>query len=320
MPKPSHLAQLGFGRETIPGTAVPATMWAPWKSLAPKDELKIIKDEGNRGAPVATMGAQAGPRGAALDWGGDVLADVIGWPLASLLPDVTATGAAAPYSTAFSVLCTGDTQPPALTATIFDPLGTWQYPGLQVSELQIKWNADGFLEYSAKAMGWGYVTGATPTTSYSAVRPQANWGVVNKIAGTQMFVQEGEITIKRKVEAIRGANGTQNPYRIWSGDVAVDGKMTLVMEDTTQRTAFQNVTPQSLDVSFTQGAGATQTGLALHCSQAVYTEGTPTYGKDYIEMPVTWEAIANTSDIGASGGYSPIKVTLTNAMPTGTYK
>ncbi|MFB7905232.1 phage tail tube protein [Kitasatospora sp. NPDC056076] len=320
MPKPSHLAQFGLGKEAVPGTAVPATMWAPWKSLAPKDEVKIIKDEGNRGAPVATMGAQAGPRGSSLDWGGDVIADVIGWPLVSLLPDVVVTGAAAPYTTAFSVLCTGDTQPPALTATIYDPLGTWQYPGLQVSELQIKFSADGFVEYSAKGIGWGYVIGTTPTTSYSALRPQPNWGITVKINNVPVFVQDGELTIKRKVEAIRGANGTQNPYRIWSGDVEVDGKLTLVMEDTSQRTAFQNVTPQSLDVSFTQGSGATQSGLAFHCSQAVYTEGSPTYGKDYIELPVTWEGLGNTADVGASGGYSPIKATVTNAMPSGTYK
>ena len=320
MPKPSHLAQLGFGRETIPGTGVPATMWTPWKTLAPKDDLKVIKDEGNRGAPVDNFGAQPGPRGSGFDWGGDVLADVIGWPLVSLLPDVVVTGAAAPYSTAFSTLCTGDTQPPGITGTVYDPLGTWLYPGLQVSELQFKWNADGFFEYSAKGIGWGYVTGSIPTTSYGALKPQPNWGIINKIAGSQVFAQEGELTIKRKVEAIRGANGTQNPYRIWSGDVAVDGKLTLVMEDTNQRTAFQNVTPQALDVSFTQGSGAAQTGLTLHCSQAVYTEGTPTYGKDYIELPVTWEAIANAADVGASGGYSPIKATLVNALPSGTYK
>jgi hypothetical protein len=322
VPKPTHLTQLGWGKEasgTI-GTPAAPTLWTPWKTLTPKDDVKILEDTNVRGAPVASYGSQPGPRGSELTWGGDVFADTIGIPLVSLLADVVVTGSAAPYSSAFSTLCSGDTQPPTWTATLFDPLGTWQYPALQVSELQFKWNADGFFAYTAKATGWGYLTGSAPTTSYSGVKPQANWNILSKIAGTQMFVQEGELTIKRKVEAIRGANGTQNPYRIWSGDVSVDGKLTLIMEDTSQRAAFQAVTAQSLDVAYTQGTGATQTGLDLHCTQAVYTDGTPTYGKDYIELPVTFKADANITDIGASGGYSPIKATLTNALPSGTYR
>jgi hypothetical protein len=321
MPKPSHLAQLGFGKETTAGTAVAATLWTPWKTLAPKDDLKIIEDTGQRGAPVEAFGALPGPRGSSLDWGGDVFADSIGVPLASVLPDVVVTGASAPYSTAFSTLCSGDTQPPPFTATIFDPLGTWQYPGLQCSELAFKWNADGFFEYAAKADGWGYVTGTTPTPSYTAgLAPEQNWAIVNKIAGAATFVQDGELAIKRKMTVIRGANGTQNPYRVFTGDVSVTGKATLVMENNTQRTAFQAATLQAFEVTYTVGAGASQTGLTLHCTQVVFTEGTPTYGKDYIELPVTFKAIANTTDIGASGGYSPIKATLLNALPSGTYK
>jgi hypothetical protein len=323
MPKPSHLTQLGWGREAggTPGTAVAGTLWTPWKTLMPKDELVIIEDTGQRGAPVEMFGALPGPRGSSLDWGGDVFADTIGVPLVSVLPDVTVTGASAPYTTTFSTLCTGDTQPPTWTATLFDPLGTWQYPGLQVSELGFKWNADGFLEYSAKAQGWGYVTGTTPTPSYTAgLTPEQNWQIINKIGGAQTFVQDGEISIKRKMTVIRGANGTQNPYRVWSGDVSVEGKLTLVMENNTQRTAFQAGTVQAFEASYAAGAGAAATGLTLHCTQVIYTEGTPVYGKDYIELPVTFKAIANTSDIGASGGYSPIKATLTNALPSGTYK
>lgn len=320
MPKPSHLATLGVAKETTPGTAVAPTMFIPWKTLTPKDEVNLIEDKGQRGAAVSSFGLVQGQKGSTLDFGGDVFADSIGFPLVSVLPDVTVTGASAPYSTAFSTLNTGDTQPPAQTYTINDPLGTWQYPGEQLNELQFKFNADGLLEYTAKATGWTYVAGSAPTVSFNAIKPVANWTILTKIAGTQVFVIDGEITIKRAVTAIRGANGSQNPYRIWSGDVDVEGKLTLVMEDNSQRTIFQASTPQTLDISFTAGTGATATGLQLHCSTAVWSEGTPNYGKDYIELPVTFKTYGNTTDIGASGGYSPIKATLTNAMPSGTYK
>lgn len=320
MPKPSHLAVLGVSKEVTPGTAVAATKWIPWKTLTPKDDVNLIEDTGQRGAPVDNFGQYAGQKGAELDVGGDVFADTIGWPLASVLPDLVVTGATAPYSNVFSTLCTGDTQPTSQTWTIFDPLGTWQYAGAQFSELGFKWNADGLLEWSGKATTWGYTTTTSPTPSFTNVAPSPNWQIITQIAGTPIFVQDGELTIKRAVTAIRGSAGTQNPYRIWSGDVSVEGKATLVMESTAQRTAFQAATVQSFDVAYTQGAGAAQNGLQLHCTQVAYTEGTPSYGKDYIELPVSFKAIGNTTDVGASAGYSPIKATLTNAIASGTYK
>lgn len=319
MPKATHLSVLGVAKEVTPGTPVAATAWVPFKTMTPKDDVNLIQDQGQRGAPVDTYGMYAGQKGAELDLGGDVYADSIGWPLVSVLPDLATTGATAPYTSVFSTLCSGDTQPPSQTWTIYDPLGTWQYAGAQFSELGFKWNADGLFEWSGKATSWGYTTGTTPTPSFTSVPPVANWNITVSIGGVATFVQDGELTIKRTVTAIRGAAGTQNPYRIWTGDISVEGKATLVMESTAQRLAFQAATVQSFDVSYLQGAAATQNGLQLHCSQVAYTEGTPSYGKEYIELPVSFTAIANASDIGASGGYSPIKATLTNAIASGTY-
>lgn len=319
MPKASHLAVLGVGKETVPGTGVQPTMSVPFKTLTPKDDLALIEDDNKRGSAVDIYGLLPGQKGSELDLGGAVYADTIGWMLASVLPDVVVTGSASPYSTVFAALNTGDTQPKSQTWTIYDPLGTWLYAGQQCSELGLKWNADGLLEWSAKYNGWAYSTGTTPTPSFSAVAPVANWATQTQLGGVAAFVQDGELTIKRAVTVIKGAAGTQNPYRVWSGDVAVDGKLTLVMENTTQRTAFQAGTPTSVDFAYTQGAAATTNGLDLHCSTVKFTEGTPNYGKDYIELPVAFRAIANTTDIGASLGYSPIKATLTNAIASGTY-
>lgn len=319
MPKASHLAVLGVAKETTPGTAVAPTAFVPFKTLTPKDDLDLIEDDNMRGSAVDIYGLLPGQKGSELDLGGAVYADTIGWMLASVLPDIATTGASAPYTTTFSTLNSGDTQPIPQTWTIYDPLGTWQYAGQQCSELGLKWNADGLLEWSAKYSGWAYTTGTTPTPSFGAVPPIANWATQTQLGGTPIFVQDGELTIKRSVEVIKGAAGTQDPYRVWSGDVAVEGKLTLVMETDAQRTAFQAGTPTALDFSYTQGAAATQNGLALHCSVVKFTEGSPSYGKDYIELPVTWRAIANTTDIGASAGYSPIMATLTNAITSGTY-
>lgn len=321
MPQPSHRTVLLVGKETTEGTPVAPTMSVPWKELKPKDDLAIIADEGVRGSVVDNYGQSPGPRGSGLDIGGDVMSDTIGWPLVSLCPDLVVTGSSAPYTGVFSTLNTGDTQPPPQTWTLWDPVGTWQYPGIHWSEPTFKWNADGFFQYAAKGIGWGYLTGSTPTPSWtSSPKPVANWSITNKLAGAQVFVEDGELTLKRAVTAIRGANGTQDPYKLFSGDISVEGKLTALFESTTQRNIFQAGTAQAFECAYSQGAAAALNSLILHCSQAVYTEGTPDYGSDYIKMPLSFKTSANTTDVGASGGFSPIKATLQNALASGTYK
>ncbi|MFJ2575966.1 phage tail tube protein [Kitasatospora aureofaciens] len=324
MPKPTHLAAVGVGTEAAatPGTAVPPSMWVPWKTFTPKDAVTNNEDKGIRGAPVEVYGIVQGQKGAQLDLGGDVFADSIGHVLAGLLGDIVVTGSAAPYATAFSTLCTGDTQGVSKTWTVVDPnLGAWQYPGVRLNSIAFKWNADGLFTWTAKGDGWTYIVLASPPApAQGALRPFATWAITTRLGGTQIPVLEGELTIKRKVDVIKAANGTQNPYSVWGGDIGVDGKITMVMEDSTQRNIYQASTVQSLDVSCTQGTGATANGLQLHCSQIYYPEATPNPGKEYWELPISFKAIANAADAGASGGYSPIKANLTNALPAGTYK
>src|SRR5947207_547526 len=64
MPKASHLSRLGVAKEVTPGTPVAATAWIPWKTLTPKDDVNLIEDTGQRGAPVDVFGLYAGQKGA----------------------------------------------------------------------------------------------------------------------------------------------------------------------------------------------------------------------------------------------------------------
>ena len=42
-------------------------------------------------------------------------------------------------------------------------------------------------------------------------------------------------------------------------------------------------------------------------------------GEDFVQVSVDFNAQANTTDDGASGGFSPIKWVLQNAKASGTY-
>jgi hypothetical protein len=321
MPQPTFRSFLGIAKETTFGTAVAATAFLPVKDMSPKDKLKLIDDEGMRGSMVTSYGKIAGPIYAEYDFGGDVFPDVIGYPLAGVLGDVTVTGASAPYTHAMAVLNTGTGQPPSYTLSDYYTIATRQFAGVKFTEVGIKFSGDGLLTYSAKAHSLASATTTAPTPSFTAVTPVAGWvGAVTIGGSASTILIDGECSIKRPVSVVSTVDGTQAPYSLWSGPVTASGKMTLIMEDDVQLLNYLNNSQPSLDINYAQGAGASAVQVKLHMTKCGYSNAEVNRGKDYIELSVDFEAIANTTDAGAGGGYSPIKVTLQNALPSGTYK
>lgn len=321
MPKATQLSFLGIAKEVTPGTPVASSSFIPVTQVTPKDNLSLLDDKGYRGSMVDVYDQVAGVLTGSLDFDGDVFPDTIGFPLAGILPDVTTTGASAPFTHTFAVLNTGSGQPTSYTLNDNYVAGNRQYPGAKFSELGFKFSADGLLTYSAKTTTFGSATASAPTTSFTAVPPMVGWAGLAQIAGvTQAGLMDGEVTIKRTVSVINTVDGSQAPAQLWSGPVQVDGKATLIMEDDTSLTQYLTTVKPSIDFNFTSGAGASAVQLKLHMSKCSISAADITRGKDYIEIPITFTALANTTDIGASGGYSPIKVTIQNAIASGTYK
>jgi hypothetical protein len=321
MPQSTAKSFLGIAKEATYGTAVPPTAFLPVTTITPKDAVTLIPDKGWRGSMVELYGETAGPIYSTIDFDGDVYADTLGFLLAGVLGDVTVTGSTAPFSHAFAVLNSGTGQPTSYTVTDSYAVASRAYAGAKFSELGLKWNADGLLTFSAKATSQGSVTATLPTSSFTSVPPFTGWSGTAKIAGVvQAGCLDAEVTIKRPVSVLNTVDGTQGPAALWSGPVSVDGKMTLIMEDDTQLTNYLTAVQPALEFAWSQGTGVTQTGLNLHMSKCAYSAADITRGKDYVEVPVTFSAIANITDIGTSAGYSPIKATLTNAIAAGVFK
>jgi hypothetical protein len=59
--------------------------------------------------------------------------------------------------------------------------------------------------------------------------------------------------------------------------------------------------------------------VGLHCSKAFLTTVNRTYGSRWVELTVNFTTDGNTTDVGASGGYSPIKATIKNTVGAGVY-
>jgi len=325
--QPSVKSYLGVALESTKGTPVTPTNFVPvtMNSFKPVDVIAPLYDTGLRGSLLENYNYVPGRKNTTVDFGGPVFADTIGYWIAGVLGDVTTTGSTAPYTHSIAlknaVGTTGDAQPKALTITDFYSAGNRQYPGCQVTDFGLTFNADGMLEYTVKAMGFPSVTSASSAPSFSAVLPTQVWtGTVTIGGSTVGYVRTGTLDLSRKAEAIWGVSNTQSPYQVFVGALTAKGKVTFVMQDDTELTRYITNTQPSVTFNFSTGTGATATQVQFTLSKGAYVTGAIERNADYVEVTVDIEGLGNTTDVGATSGYSPVKFTLQNALPSGTFQ
>lgn len=324
MPQPIGRSAVGIGLEDTPGTAVAAGMWLPSTTMNPTETVPQLLDQSMRGSAAKTYGSQPGPRSVSYALAGNLIPDVIGWPLVGILGADAVTGSAAPYSHAISLLNSGDFQPPSYSLVDINGIEAITYAGCRFSDLELTFSAADLAKYTATAVGsQAASSGSLPATSYSTLPPLAAWRTAIIIGGGAADPRETDLTLtfKRTVDPIFALADSQDAYDIFAGgDLEVTGKMTGVFEVTTLRDDYRAGTETSLDVTITNGgAGAAACSLNLHCTAISLSKADVTRGKQYVELDCEFTAIANPTDKGASGGLSPVAATLSNAVAAGEY-
>lgn len=330
MALPRSRSYLGIAKETRPTpgsapTAVAATDFIPFTSLSVVDSINYLDDLGMRGSMVSEYDVVQGNIYSEVEIGGDVFADTVGYLVSGVLGDVVTTGASAPFTHVISTLNSqaSNGQPPTFTLSDYYSLGassTRRYAGAQFESIDFKFTADQLLTYTAKAKAYQSATAANPTPSFSTVTPTPSWeGTTTLNASVSTLLSEGNCSIQRAVEPIWTVDGNQRPYQLFAGAVTVSGALTLILESDTELLLYLNNSKPALDIAWTHGTGATTQAITLHMSKCAFTVAKIERSKEYIELGVTYKGLANTSDAGASAGYSPVKVTLQNAKASGTY-
>lgn len=322
--QPSVRSYLGIAVETSKGTPVPPTDFIPIlkDSFKPVDIINPLYDTGLRGSMVENYNYIQGRRHVEADLGGAVFADTIGYWLTGIMGSVDTSGVSAPYTHDITLLnaTSGDAQPVSYTLTDYYVAGNRYYPGCQVHDLTMTFNADGQLEYTAKVTGFPSQTVAAVAPSFSTVVPTPVWvGTVSIGGGTIGYTTSGTITLTRKIDPIFGINTNQGPYEVFLGALDSTANLTFVMENDAQLTNFLNNTQPALTFNWSQGAGATATTIEFTVSKGAYTTSAIDRSGDHVAITVDVSAIGNTTDAGTTGGYAPIKWSLTNAVPSGTY-
>jgi len=305
---------------TTVGTASAGpTDYIPVTKFDPEDDQALLEDKGWRGSMVDVYDLVAGPRAGKLDLSGDLFADTFGYFLGGLLGDVV-FAAASPNTHTFSVLNSSQGQPPSYQITDFYAAGTRQFGGVQFSDIGIKATGDGLLTYDVKAVSYASGTVSTPTASYSAVKATPGYAGIATINGavTDKLISL-DLNIKREASVVTNIDGGPDPFRVWDGAVSVDGKAAYVMEDDTYLNYYLSNTQPPLSIVWNIGTGASQVGITLQLTKAAHKTAKVNRGKPYVAVDADIVGVANTTDAGASAGYSPIKVVLRNTKATGTY-
>ena len=317
---------LGIAKEATRGTAVAPTDFIPVMkdALKPVDIVDPLYDTGLRGSNALNYNYIPGRTRSTVDYGGAVFADTVGYAIAGVLGSVTTTGASAPFTHTISLFNSiavgGDVQPISYTLTDFYAVDVRSYPGCQFSDFSLKFNADGMLEYDAKTTGFLSEVVATPNPSFSTILPTPVWRGTVSIGGSPVSTaMTGNIDMKRPATPIYGISNTQDPYQVFLGPLEVTGKITFVMDNDSELLNFLNNTQPALVFNWAYGAGASAVQIQATLTKGAYTTGVIERGEDFVQVSVDFNAQANTTDDGASGGFSPIKWVLQNAKASGTY-
>jgi hypothetical protein len=189
------------------------------------------------------------------------------------------------------------------------------------TDLSISIDAHQLLTWTGTFIGFPSGIVGQPTPSFSSNGAIAGFLGQTTIAGTfTPTLQSATIDFKRSGVADQTVDGNGQPYAIFVGPVDVTGKMVFIYEDESQLLNYLNGVFPSLDFNYLRGTGAAIEQVKIHMSHVTYTVGTKSMSGDQMMVDITFEADANSTDVGASGGLSPVKVTLQNQLPAASYQ
>ena len=302
--------------------SVGPTAYLPVEKFNPIDTYAQLYDKTLRGYQVDSIGAVAGVRTSAWDLSGPIFADTYGYILGGLFGSEDYT-VGTPSTHAFAVMNTGTYQPVAYALYFYDGVNVRIFAGGKFTESTISIDPKALMmhatKYIARASG---VVATSYTTAFTTILPTTSWSASTTIgASSSLVCLTGQITFSRlNPDSPVTLQGIQDPYTIWVGQMSVKGQLDVVKEDDAQLSNYFNESQPILKWAALTGSGSTQTGITVQCTKANYeTAKTDTQTGGFVRETFTFEAIANTTDKTTAGtGYSPAKVTLTNAVASGT--
>lgn len=321
-----------FGDNSTAGTAGAATTTTGTNS-AGSTTLTVTSGAGIANTNVINVGTGATAEIVKVSAGGGTATLTLTTPLRYTHIAAEAVSlASSPYTRVYSLLNSGNGQPVSHTFIHYQgpPASTNArvYAGACLAELNLKYNAESNLfEYDAKGSCYpSTIAGVLPVSSPSTVQPVAPWRGVLGIAGPAsggtkvVTITDGEFNFKRVIEPMFTVQGSQSPYFIQRGPLSVTGKMSFVAADETPYlNMIQNTQPQLQFVLDNGLGGASDIKVQVDLQKAAFTTAKYNPGKAAVRYDVTFEGVANATNVGGSGGLGPATVSVINAVDLTQY-
>ncbi len=215
-----------------------------------------------------------------------------------------------------------NSQPPTYTYEDFSGVpavtGARQYGYACFSEVTITSDAQDLLMWDGKMTALcSEIAGSTPTVALTTVTPQAAWLPTVSIAGAGTInTASWKLTLTRKLAPKFANADQQDPIAIargyfdasiaWDWDPASDEEEFLYYVNNTQ--------PTVQIVAGNGQSGTAYAALTVTANQMGFTEGALEDSKDVFGFDETVELVANTTNVGPSGGFSPLQIQLQNQV------
>ena len=208
-----------------------------------------------------------------------------------------------------------------------NPYGARLYPSGVIKSLDFSGNAEQLLGVKCAGDSWLSVVAGTAVTNVTTnSRPIPNWNSTvvlggNTISSTNTYAGVGNFTVsfKRQTQVYWIVAGTQTPYIISRGPLTADGQCDFdptnsempldIMLLNSQPPLSIQVSNQTPNVIPNSGTPFT---LTFTMSQAAFTKSKIMRNKSLIGYGNQYEAVANATDVGGSGGLGPGTLTLIN--------
>lgn len=195
--------------------------------------------------------------------------------------------------------------------------GARQYSFGRVSEFSITGEAEKLIEWDAKIMALASIISGNQTVQTTPVAPQPSWNTTVALAGAGTYNDMSyKLTIARAGKPIWTNSGQQDPFAIPLGyaDASIAWKFGPASDELTFLDYVNNTQPTCVVTSSNGLAGTLAAAVIITANQIGFTDGELDDSQEVFGFDLTTKLIGNTVNIGPSGGFSPLTVTLQNGV------
>jgi hypothetical protein len=191
------------------------------------------------------------------------------------------------------------------------------FPYFCMSEMEFSGNPMGYLSWSGKAMSQPQVAPtATIANAFTGVRGMPGWRGTSNVNGSAVNnVADWKMTFTRKMEAITTVDGQQAVYVFSRGPLTGTFGLSYspALDESALNYLLNNTQPALTWTTTNGGSGAALVSFSVTALLGAVTEAPLKVTKGLYGYDLSGTLVANTSNIGNSGGWGVAQITLVNA-------